>query len=189
MTTAMLIFGVLSVIAGCGVILSRKPLNSALWLVVTLFLVAVHFALLDAHFLAVIQILVYAGAIMVLVIFVIMLLGINELPLPKSGNPGRVVASLLTGLFVAILVLAVQSGVRMTDFVARGVPEESLPEKFGTTEMVGEALFLRFAYPFEIASLLLTAAIIGAVVLALEPKRPLKRGRGLSAMHRTSDAD
>ena len=186
MTAAMLIFGFLTVLAACGVIFARKPLNSALSLVLTLFMVAVHFALLGADFVATIQVMVYAGAIMVLVIFVIMLLGIGELRSPRGERFGRVLAALGSGIFVALLYLAVQYReilvVHLPVVKAIGEPLSGAP--VGNTEEIGQALFSKFVYPFEIASVLLLAAIIGAVVLGLEAKRPLAKERGLKAMHR-----
>lgn len=185
MTAAMLIFGLLTVLSACGVVLSRKPLNSALCLVVTLFLVAVHFALLGADFIAVIQVLVYAGAIMVLVIFVIMLLGIDVVSHPTVDRWGRLLAGAFTGVFAGVLIVAVQRGVSVAVYRASAEDElRAVSGEIGTAAVVGQALFTRFIYPFEIASLLLLAGIVGAVVLALEAKRPLRKDRGLAAMHR-----
>lgn len=176
MTVAMLIFGVLTVLAAAGVVFSQKSINSALCLVLTLFLIAVHYALLGADFVAVLQVMIYAGAIMVLVIFVIMLLGLNE-----KGEKGRLgltafLSALTAGVFIALLMYTTKFPSLLPEHVS------STAEKFsGSPQAVGAVLFTKFLYPFEIVSLLLLAAIIAAVVLTYEPKRALPQGRGLKA--------
>jgi len=177
----MMIFGVMTVLTASGVIFSRKAMHSALFLVATLFLVAFHFALLGADFLAALQVLIYAGAIMVLVIFVIMLLGLREgiNPEEKISRPDMaiptVLATIMSGLMLGLLVFAFWQGVTL--------PEGSEPrEMVGTAKAIGQVLFTKYLYPFELVSLLLLAAIIGAVVLAFDAKRPLAPGRGLKAM-------
>lgn len=184
MNLAMLIFGVLTVLSALGVVCSKKTLYSALWLVVTFFLVAIHYGLLGAHFLATLQILVYAGAIMVLVVFVILLLGLNE----KANEPKALkfplfLTALLVGAFVGILlvgVLPIATGSSGT-YVAHVTPELAGVVLTGTPKEVGIALFGKFLFPFEIVSVLLLAGVIGAVVLAYEPRRRLGPGRGLRA--------
>lgn len=176
MTTAMLIFSVLTVLSAVGVVAMEKPLNSALCLVATLFLVAVHFALLDAHFLAALQIVVYAGAIMVLVIFVIMLLGPDANLKSSSRSLGKYLVALVVGGFVSILWLVVDS---KDIFVINSAALSPRPQ--GSTEALGELLFTKYLLPFEIASVMLLAAIIGAVLLAYETRRSLPPGRGLKA--------
>jgi len=182
---AAYILGALTVISSFGVVSARKPLNSALWLVVTLFLVAAHFALLEAHFLAATQILIYAGAIMVLVIFVIMLLGLEEDPSERVfSSPSHVAIGVICLLFVAALVSVFS---REILGLTTGLAPASPVAELGTTEQVGEALMTKFALPLQIIGLMLLAATIGAVVLAFEKKRPLAKGRGLQAVHREPD--
>ena len=176
MTTAMFIFGVLTVLSACGVVFSVKSLHCALWLVVTLFLVAVHFALIGADFIAALQILVYAGAIMVLVIFVIMLLGLNEQGEPRRFDVSTYLAVVVTGTFVGLLMFMVKHPASFGAF-----PDLPSAPVAGDPASVGYVLFTRFLYPFEVTSVLLLAAIIGATVVAYEPKRPLPPGRGLKA--------
>ncbi|MBL7662732.1 NADH-quinone oxidoreductase subunit J [bacterium] len=183
----MIILGLLTVIAGLGVVLARKPLNSALCLVVTLFLLACHFALLDAHFVAAIQVLVYAGAIMVLVIFVIMLLGLN------SPGDEKILKSPWTWVYgafgfglVSLIVAYSLLEHRLTQSaqVASAVQQDLA--SYGSTEQIGKLLFEKFIFQFEITSVLLLAAIVGAVALALEAKQGLPAGRGLSAVRKTN---
>lgn len=177
MTVAMFLFGVLTVLAACGVVFSTKTVHSALFLVTTLFLIAVHYVLIGAEFIAALQVLVYAGAIMVLVIFVIMLLGLNE----QGGERQRLdvrtyAAVIVTGAFVGMLLFMVQN-----PGVIPLAGDKAPATVSGTAHEVGDALFTRFLYPFEITSLLLLAGIIGATVLAYEAKRELPAGRGLKA--------
>ena len=178
MTLVMYILSALTVATAVGVIASRTPLNSALWLIVTLFLVAGHFALMGAHFVAATQILVYAGAIMVLVVFVIMLLGIEE---DKSDtlltSAFQIPVAIVIGGFMAMLMTGVDSYLAPA---GEKITPAASPE-LGNTEMVGQVMFTKFMYPFEVTSLLLLAAIIGAVLLAYQRKRPLAPGRGLRA--------
>lgn len=183
MSAFMLVFGILTVLSSCGVVFSVKTLNCALWLIVTLFLMAVHYAFMGADFLAALQILVYAGAIMVLVIFVIMLLGLNE----RGEERGRAglssyLAVTVSGAFVGLLMFMTKNPGVLGSFAEDGNPVA------GTPEAVGHALFTDFLYPFEITSVLLLAAIIGAVIIAYEPKRPLRAGRGLKAKQSSTGA-
>lgn len=179
MEAALFIVSFLTAISALGVVLSKKPLHSALSLVVTLFLVAVQFALLDAHFLAVLQIMVYAGAIMVLVVFVIMLLGIDS-ETPEALHFGSsFVAMALAGAFLGMLYWMFTNTTLAPGLPSH--PELSLPANFGTVEHVGAELFAHYVYPFELASVLLLAAIVGAVLLAHDKKNPLPKGRGLRA--------
>ena len=179
---AIIITGLLTLISACGVVFSSKPLSCALSLVVTLFSVAVHFALLQAGFVAAIQVIVYAGAIMVLVIFVIMLLGQDESTFKQEIRgvivKKRLFAALCTGLVCALLLLSIP----YTDsFQFKDKSSDFVPPEFGSTASIGKALFVDYVYLFEITSLLLLSAIIGAVVIAHPDKRPLQAGRGLRA--------
>ena len=156
------VFAVISLLivgTSLGVIVQRNPVRSALCLVATLFLLAVMYVFLDAHLVAVLQIIVYAGAIMVLFLFVIMLLNL-QVETPNTRRFGvRLAAGVMAGLFVALLArLARQMPTEMTtDQVTKG---------FGTTEALAETLFTKLLLPFEITSVLLLVAIVGAVVLA-----------------------
>ncbi len=178
MFSIALTLAVLTVISALGVVFSQKTLNSALSLVVTLFLVAAHFALLGADFLASLQVMIYAGAIMVLVVFVIMLLGLEQ---PADGAVFGVptyIAALFCGLLVGILIFAISNS-----FLG-ALPVTEIAVTAGTPEAVGNLLLTKYVFPFQLAGLLLLAAVVGAVVLAHEPKRPLAAGRGLAAIRR-----
>jgi NADH-quinone oxidoreductase subunit J len=147
------------VAAAAMVILHPNPVYSALFLVLTLFLLAVYFLFLDAHMIAVLQIIVYAGAIMVLFLFVIMLLNVQADP-GERQRPGLFLTASIGGaVLVAELFLLLR----------RSPPEaapEQIPERFGTVEALSEQLFTDFLLPFEITSILLLVAVVGAVILA-----------------------
>lgn len=174
MFVVMVIFAALLLASAAGVVFSRRPLNSALWAVTSLFLVAAHYALLGAHFLAAIQILVYAGAIMVLVVFVIMLLGAEGQSLERVSVWQRA-GAVAIGLVFLVLLCAV--GINGLHIPAGGI---AAPIE-GGTKAVGKMLYEDYLFPFEIVSMLILTAIVGAVALGLEKQRPLKPGRGLKA--------
>ncbi len=203
MTLAMLIFGLLTVVSALGVVFFGRPLYSALSLVLTLFFVAINFALLGAQFLATTQIMVYAGAIMVLVVFVIMLLGLQAVTAQERRAGYRALA---LGVSIVIILGFAQifryqispvfsanslwkhpgiSAERVAALKAENGPAPAAAdpnvELFGSTEAVGELMFTKYVYPFEVVSLLLLAAIIGATVIGFESKRALPLGRGLRA--------
>jgi NADH-quinone oxidoreductase subunit J len=142
---------------GVGVIASRRPVYSALALLLVLGSLAVDFLLLDAQFVAVLQVIIYAGAIVVLFIFIIMLLHV------RSGeDPGiqAVLSPLVGGVLSAVFGLVILA------VVTRATPEPaSVGAQFGTVQEVGRALFSRFLLPFEAASVVLLIGMIGAVAL------------------------
>jgi NADH-quinone oxidoreductase subunit J len=144
----------------------RSPVASALWLVMTLVSVAAIFVLLDAHFIAAMQVLVYAGAIMVLFLFVIMLLNLGRTQATDMrGWPGRLVASLLAVVLVVEL-WAVRNILPSVELRLPAGEVDRLTSEQGAVAMVAEPLFRTYLVPFEITSVLLLAAIVGAVVLA-----------------------
>ena len=160
------IFGVIAMGSALLCITRKNPVASALWLVVTLFSIAALFVLLDAQFLAVLQILVYAGAIMVLFLFVIMLLNLGR-PGPSDikGPLGLGVAVLLAAALLFLLQPLTQTTLRSAITLPPGsVP--ALQQQQGIVGAVANPLFSAYLIPFEIASVLLLAAIVGAVVLA-----------------------
>ncbi|MBW2184966.1 MAG: NADH-quinone oxidoreductase subunit J [Deltaproteobacteria bacterium] len=151
-----------AILSGFCVITCKNPINCAISLVMTFFCLAVFYVMLHAPFMAVVQIMVYAGAIMVLIIFVMMLL-----------NQGSEVVSryrhAVTGAFIAAGLMMVQViiTIKQGDVSSTVGPINSeVVETVGHTELIGQALFTEFLLPFEIASILLLVAIVGAVVLA-----------------------
>jgi NADH-quinone oxidoreductase subunit J len=155
------VFGLVCVAGAVSLLMQRHPINSALSLVVVMGSLAVEYLLLGAEFVAAVQVIVYAGAIMVLFVFVIMLLNAGEEDRTKGsrvamlfGIPGVVIGSVLVAW-----VLVGHSG---TGNVAVG----ALP---GPPKVIGWLLFHDFLLPFEVTSVLVLIAIMGAVVLANHP--------------------
>jgi len=141
------------------VIAHPSPVYSALFLVLTLFLLAVYFLFLDAHVVAALQIIVYAGAIMVLFLFVIMLLNLQSETLRTQRHGlGRVAV-------IGGVVLAAELGLLLARPTADPAPDAP-PDGFGTVEALSRELFTTYVLPFEVTGLLLLVAVIGAVVLA-----------------------
>jgi NADH-quinone oxidoreductase subunit J len=160
------IFGAIAMGSALLCITRKNPIASALWLVVTLFCIAALFVLLDAQFLAVLQVLVYAGAIMVLFLFVIMLLNLGRPGPSDIKGPLGIGVAVLLG---AALLFLLQPMTRTTLRSAITLPPGSVPalqQQQGIVGSVANPLFGAYLIPFEIASVLLLAAIVGAVVLA-----------------------
>ena len=155
------ILGLFTLFFASGVIASRSPVYAALNLVATFFFLAGIYVLLVAHLIAFMQILVYAGAVMVLFLFVIMLISLKEEQEAKERYRWIQLLGAAGALgLTAVLAWAIYG-------VAREAPA-ALPADFGTVKAVGRALFPEYLLPFEATSLLLLAAIVGAVVVAKE---------------------
>jgi NADH-quinone oxidoreductase subunit J len=158
------VLAAITVITALLVILQRNPVASAIFLIMTFFCLAGIYLLLGAQFLAVIQILVYAGAIMVLFLFVIMLLNLEK----EKKIITRHRLQKIFGVFLGI-VLLMQIGMVFHSILVTGERGFFPPEKvaaLGNTEVVARLLFTDFLLPFEITSVLLLVAIIGAIILA-----------------------
>lgn len=145
------------------VVFSRNPVFSVLYLVITLFSIAGHYVLMDAQFLAAVHVIVYAGAIMVLFLYVIMLLNLNKETEPQKGIFLKVAATASTGLLMVVLIGSLKGA---DQIVAANQPVEGL----GYVKHLGQILFKDFLLPFEISSLLLLAAMVGAVMLGRKEK-------------------
>lgn len=156
---AFYVFAATAVVFALIVIAARNPIYSALGLIGCLFAVAGVFALNAAHLVAILQVLVYAGAIMVLILFVIMLLSLTP---EELGRPVVNLRKILS-VFLLAAVAVVLAGRLAT------APQAAVPPadpSFGTIEGVGLMLFSRYLLPFEMVSLLLLAAILGAAILS-----------------------
>lgn len=151
------LFGFVATFGSVMVVTRRNPISSAMYLILTLFAVAALFVLRHAHFIAVIQVIVYAGAVVVLFVFVIMLLNVAESQLPVEKPKmiqglGIVAAGLL---MLEAAIVGGKNGLKQLEVV-----------DVGSVEAVGKALFTEYLLPFELTSVLLLAAIVGAIVLA-----------------------
>src|SRR3954462_9796990 len=171
----VMVFAVSAVIVlggAIGVIGSRNPVHSALSLVVTLFGIAVLFVEQEAHFLAAVQVIVYAGAIVVLFLFVIMLLGVDqEENIDDEPLKGQRPAAAIIGAIGLVLLILV--GASQWHGGATGAQSVAGPIS-GTTpnvELLARVIFTRDLLPFEVTSVLLVIAVVGAVVLARRPER------------------
>jgi NADH-quinone oxidoreductase subunit J len=149
-------------VSGVLVVIQRHAIYSALFLIITMGALAGLYVLLEAHFVWAVQVLVYAGAIMVLFLFVIMLLNLPREDVPWRSDDvrrilvGAVLAVVLMGEL--ILVMLFRSG--------EPAPAPPLSAGFGTTAAIGRLLFTEFLFPFEVTSVILLVAIVGAMVLA-----------------------
>ncbi len=157
------IFAALTVIGSVVVVMHKNPVASAIAMVLTFFFTAALFILLRAQFIAVIQVLVYAGAIIVLFLFTVMFLNIKEKSLQFDAGG---IAKKITFLSLIMVVVGYFASRLITDTVT--VSEAS--EGFGTAESVGNILFTDYLLPFELTSLLIIAAIIGVVSIARSSK-------------------
>jgi NADH-quinone oxidoreductase subunit J len=157
------LLAVIALIAAASMIIQRNPVHSALFLIITLLCLAGLFLLLSAHFLAVIQIIVYAGAIMVLFLFVIMLLDIRRVEAaPSRVKLQKSLGILLGVIFLLEALLVLRSGA-INDMAAAVPPP---PPDFGTAVALGRALLTSYVFPLQLAAVLLFIALIGAIVLS-----------------------
>jgi NADH-quinone oxidoreductase subunit J len=169
MTVQLLLFLILALIAitsALGMLISRNAIYSALFLVVNFATVAVFFLLLDAPFIAVAQVSVYTGAIMVLFLFVIMLLGAE-----RAGPIQAIQWQRPLAIILAVVLLLEAGYIIFTNRSLGAVAEKQIPLGFGSPAQVGTTLFSSYLLPFEITSVLLLVAMIGAIVLTKGEKK------------------
>lgn len=154
----------LSVFFAMMTILSKNPVHSVLYLVVTFFTFTIHYILLNAQFLAVVNFIVYMGAIMVLFLFVLMLLNMNE-----DSEPLKSVFVKVIGVIAGMcLIITLAASFR---FMETSPPVEIIDQELGLVKNLGRVLFKEFLLPFEISSLLLLTAMVGAVLLGKRDKK------------------
>jgi NADH-quinone oxidoreductase subunit J len=153
----------LTLVSALVVVFARNPMYSVISLIVCFFTIAGHYILLHAQFLAIVHIIVYAGAIMVLFLFVVMLLNLNKDSEPQKSFKLKAAATISSGmLFVTLL-----ASLRSTSLSPFALPE---PNDMGTVQQVGVKLFTEYLLPFEISSILFLSAMVGAVLLAKREK-------------------
>ncbi len=162
MNITQLLFWFLSVVAlfsALMVITSKNPVHSVLWLIVTFFAISGHYILLNAQFLAIVNIIVYAGAIMVLFLFVIMLMNLNKETEPQKNRWLKIAGAISGGSLLLVLVAALKdSDIKQQQAL---VNEGSI----GLIKNLGKELFTNYVVPFEISSVLFLSAMVGAVVI------------------------
>jgi len=149
---------VLAITAAAGVVLSKNPVYSVLWLIVVFFAISGHYILMNAQFLAIVNIIVYAGAIMVLFLFVIMLMNLNADAEPPK-NMYLKMAGVIAGMSLMIVfVAALSQSADIKVPLAQG-------SNIGLIKVLGKALFSDYVIPFEISSVLFLSAMVGVVVI------------------------
>jgi NADH-quinone oxidoreductase subunit J len=171
MTVNLILFLILALVAiasALGMLFSRNAVYAALYLILNFGTVAIFYLQLHAPFIAISQVTVYAGAIMVLFLFVIMLLGAERLPQSNRLDWQRPLA-----LFLAVVLIGEAVYLALSNRVILPTAQ-SIPDTFGSPVSVGEMLFTRYLLPFEVTSVLLLIAMVGAIVLT----RSEKSGRG-----------
>ena len=160
---------VVIVTGGLGVIAARNPVHSALFLIQTLIGVAVLFVIQEAHFLSAVQVVVYAGAIVILFLFVIMLLGVDKAedlgvePIAGQKPLAAVIGAALAAGGIITVVAAVDGATGSVS--APGIGEDALDNGYTDIERIGRVLFTDYLLAFQITAALLTIAVVGAVVL------------------------
>jgi len=166
MNTAEIIaitLGICTIASALMVVLSSHPVRSVLYLILTFFFISGNYILLNAQFLAVVNIVVYAGAIMVLFLFVLMLLNLSKDNEPRASSWMKLVASLSAGTLVIVLVSALKDA----NFVA----PQDIDNTQGLIENLGQLLFTKYVLPFEVSSVLFIGAMAGAVMLSKKEKQ------------------
>ena len=147
------------------VVISKNPIHSVLWLIVVFFAISGHYVLLNAQFLAIVNLIVYAGAIMVLFLFVIMLMNLNSDTEPQKNTLLKIAGAISGGCLMLIMIDVVTSAAEMTGRNAM-VKEGNI----GLIKVLGRALYNDYVIPFEISSILFLSAMIGAVVIGKKSK-------------------
>ena len=166
------IFGTLLVASALGLITARNPVYSALFLVLCFFDAAVIWLLTGAEFLAIVLVLVYVGAVMVLFLFVVMMLDINLAELRRGLTRFAWLGWLTAFAVIAEIVGVVWShGLTGLDVSRSAVPE---PESYSNTLALGQVIYTRYAYPFELAAMVLLVAIVAAIALTMRRRQGLK---------------
>ena len=145
-------------------VFSKNPIHSVLYLILTFFAIAGQYILLNAQFLAVVHIIVYAGAIMVLFLFVLMLLNLNKDTEPQKSNAWKLAATIAAGSFLITVVGALKGSISLP-----AVAEAR--NDIGLVKNLGQVLFTDFVVPFELSGILFLAAMVGAVLVG---KRDIK---------------
>ena len=165
-TILFYVLAVVTLISAACVVFLRRPLHNVLFMILTMIGLATLFILLHAEFLAMVQIIVYAGAVMVLFLFVIMLLNLEEIGLPKEPRPLRWGFGVILALALVVVLFPIFSHFTPS-VMGKAAPATG---NVSNIELIGTELFTTYLLPFEIASILLLAAIIGTVVIGRKLK-------------------
>jgi NADH-quinone oxidoreductase subunit J len=151
------ILAIITLFSALMVITSKHPIYSVLWLIITFFTISGHYVLLNAQFLAVVNIIVYAGAIMVLFLFVLMLMNLNKDTEPQKSKWLKLAGAVAGGSLLLVLVAALRNTEQQMTQLGSG--------DIGLIQNLGKVLFTDYVVPFEISSILFLSAMVGAVVI------------------------
>ena len=157
-----ILFWILSVVAlfsALMVITSKNPMHSVIWLIIVFFAISGHYLLLNAQFLAIVNIIVYAGAIMVLFLYVLMLMDLEKETEPKKNRWLKLAGAVAGGSLLLVLIAALKKADLANQFA------ETRTGDIGLIENLGKVLFNEYVVPFEISSILFLSAMVGAVVI------------------------
>jgi NADH-quinone oxidoreductase subunit J len=174
------VFAPISVASAIGMLMMRNAVHAALFLVVNFFCLAVFYLILDAPFLFAVQIVVYAGAIMVLFLFVIMLLGVDRTEDLRERLVGQRWLAIAFGVaFVLEVTLAIRAGIGFATLAPDGFDEVNAP---GNTQALARVLFRDYFFPFEVTSILLIIAAIAAMILAHRRARAITQAEAAASL-------
>lgn len=160
-----IILGSFTIGSALMVVLSKHPIRSVIYLVITFFFISSLYILMNAEFLAIVNIIVYAGAIMVLFLFVLMLLNLNKQAEPTTSLFSKLTGVLAAGALFSVLIAALK------DSLVLGKNYVPSNPNVGLVENLGNLLFSKYVVPFEVSSILFIAAMVGAVLLAKREKQ------------------
>jgi NADH-quinone oxidoreductase subunit J len=158
LTISFILLSVMAVASAIMMIRSKSPVNSILWLIVVFFAISGHYILLNAQFLAIVNIIVYAGAIMVLFLFVVMLMNLNAESEPVKNQRMQFIAVISGGSLLLVLLSAFMTMKNIHPVMMAG-------GNAGLIKTLGKVLFTDYVLPFEISSVLFLSAMVGAVVI------------------------
>lgn len=162
MSVTLILFWFLSALAilsALAVVSSRNPVHSVLWLIIVFFAISGHYILLNAQFIGIVNLIVYAGAIMVLFLFVIMLMNLNAQREPQKNKWLRLAGVVSGGCLMLVLVAALKNADE------NKLPVQLYGGDIGLIEKLGKVLFTEYVVPFEISSVLFLSAMVGAAVI------------------------
>jgi NADH-quinone oxidoreductase subunit J len=168
MNITEILFWVLSVVAvfsALMMVISKNPVYSVLWLIITFFSISGHYILLNAQFLAIVNIIVYAGAIMVLFLYVMMLMDLSKDSEPQKNKWLKLIGAVAGGSLLLVLIAALRTTDRQMAELNTG--------NIGLIENLGKVLFREYVVPFEISSILFLSAMVGAVVIGKRDEKTI----------------
>lgn len=158
------ILSFLTIICALYVVTSKNPVHSVLWLIICMITICGHYILINAQFLAIVNLIVYAGAIMVLFLFVLMLLNLNKDNEPQKPKYMTFAAAISASLLLLVMLAATWDG------SAIGAQETAFNAETGLVKTLGKLLFTKYVIPFELSGILFMAAMVGAVLLGKRDK-------------------